>query len=148
MLFWLGTKARRTTFGLGTAGDRLGTDRRRIRRRTATIGVFGFATVQSVRNALADIKRARLSDERLAVWTPSCGSRRERFASRGRENMCRLMCHCVRHISLDNKFGRSVKAIHSFLSHILPPAGSQNALDESHKKPSAQEAARRTGVLA
>ena len=82
VLFWLGTKARRTTFGLGTAGDRLGTDRRRIRRRTATVGVFGFATVQSVRNALADIKRARLSDERLAVWTPSCGSRRERFATR------------------------------------------------------------------
>ena len=27
--------------------------------------------------------------------------------------MCRLMCHCVRHISLDNKHGRSVKAIHS-----------------------------------
>ena len=27
--------------------------------------------------------------------------------------MCRLMCHCVRHISLDNKYGRSVKAIHS-----------------------------------
>ena len=30
--------------------------------------------------------------------------------------MCRLMCHCVRHIGLDNKHGRSVKAIHSFLS--------------------------------
>ena len=30
--------------------------------------------------------------------------------------MCRLMCHCVRHISLDNKYGRSVKAIHS--SHV------------------------------
>ena len=27
-------------------------------------------------------------------------------------------------------------------THILPPAGSQNALDESHKKPSAQQAAR------
>ena len=61
---------------------RLGTDRRRSRQRTATIGVFGFATVQSVRHALADIERARLSDERLAVWTPSCGSRRQRFASR------------------------------------------------------------------
>ena len=34
----------------------------------------------------------------------------------GWENMCRLMCHCVRHIGLDNKHGRSVKAIHSFLS--------------------------------
>ena len=31
----------------------------------------------------------------------------------GWESMCRLMCHCVRHISLDNKYGRSVKAIHS-----------------------------------
>ena len=61
---------------------RLGTDRRRSRQRTATIGVFGFATVQSVRNALADIKRARLSDERLPVRTASCGSRRERFATR------------------------------------------------------------------
>ena len=30
--------------------------------------------------------------------------------------MCRLMCHCVRHISLDNKHGRSVEAIHSLLS--------------------------------
>ena len=27
----------------------------------------------------------------------------------GWENMCRLMCHCVRHVSLDNKYGRSVK---------------------------------------
>ena len=54
----------------------------RSRQRTATIGVFGFATVQSVRNALADIKRARLSDERLPVRTASCGSRRERFATR------------------------------------------------------------------
>ena len=76
------SKARRTTFGLGTASDRLGTDRHRSRQRTATIGVFGFATVQSVRNALADIERARLSEERLAVRTPSCASRRERFASR------------------------------------------------------------------
>ena len=33
-------------------------------------------------------------------------------------------------------------------THILPPAGTQNALDESHKKASAQQAARRTGVLA
>ena len=66
----------------------------------------------------------------------------------GWENMCRLMCHCVRHIDVDNKHGRSVKAIHSFLSHILPPAGTQNALGESHKKASTQQAARRTGVLA
>ena len=34
----------------------------------------------------------------------------------GWENVCRLMCHCVRHIDVDNKHGRSVKAIHSFLS--------------------------------
>ena len=34
----------------------------------------------------------------------------------GWENMCRLMCHCVRHIGLDNKHGRSIEAIHSFLS--------------------------------
>ena len=34
----------------------------------------------------------------------------------GWENMCRLLCHCVRHIGLDNKHGRSVEAIHSFLS--------------------------------
>ena len=32
-------------------------------------------------------------------------------------------------------------------THILPPAGTQNALDESHKKASAQQAAPRTGVL-
>ena len=31
----------------------------------------------------------------------------------GWESMCRLMCHCVRHISLDNKYDRSVKTIHS-----------------------------------
>ena len=31
----------------------------------------------------------------------------------GWESMCRLMCHCVRHISLDNKHGRSVEAIYS-----------------------------------
>ena len=47
-----------------------------------------------------------------------------------------------------NKYGRSVKAIHSFLSNILPPTGTQNALGESHKKASTQQAARRTGVLA
>ena len=34
----------------------------------------------------------------------------------GWENVCRLKCHCVRHIDVDNKHGRSVKAIHSFLS--------------------------------
>ena len=34
----------------------------------------------------------------------------------GWENVCRLKCHCVRRIDVDNKHGRSVKAIHSFLS--------------------------------
>ena len=34
----------------------------------------------------------------------------------GWENLCRLMCHCVRHIGLDSKHGRSVEAIHLFLS--------------------------------
>ena len=34
----------------------------------------------------------------------------------GWENTCRLICHCVRHISLDNKYGRSVEVIHSFPS--------------------------------
>ena len=33
-------------------------------------------------------------------------------------------------------------------THILPPAGTQNALGEGHKKASTQQAARRTGVLA
>ena len=28
--------------------------------------------------------------------------------------MCRLMCHCVRHIGLDNKHGWSIEAMHSF----------------------------------
>ena len=34
----------------------------------------------------------------------------------GWENMCRLLCHCVCHISLSNKYGRSVKTIHSLRS--------------------------------
>ena len=50
------------------------------------------------------------------MWPPSCGSRRERFASRRVGECVSLMCHCVRHIGLDNKHGRSVEAIHSFLS--------------------------------
>ena len=33
-------------------------------------------------------------------------------------------------------------------THALPPAGPQNALDESHKKPSAQQAARSNTLLA
>ena len=41
----------------------------------------------------------------------------------GWENMCRLMCHCVRHISLDYKHGRSVEALHSS-RHVGRPARS------------------------
>ena len=62
----------------------------------------------------------------LLVRTPSCGrscgSRREQterfllFAARRVGECVSLMCHCVRHIDVDNKHGRSVKAIHSFLS--------------------------------
>ena len=68
---------------LGRRREGRGLDRRRSRQRTATIGVFGFATVQGVRPALADIERARLSDERLVVRVASCvcGSCRERFAA-------------------------------------------------------------------
>ena len=54
----------------------------RSRQRTATIGVFGFATVYLVRHALAGIERATCWTDRLAVRTASCGSRRERFAAR------------------------------------------------------------------
>ena len=61
---------------------RLGTDRRRSRQRTVVVSDVSYATVYLVRHALADIKRARLSDERLPVRTASCGSRRERFATR------------------------------------------------------------------
>ena len=51
------------------------------------------------------------------MWTPSSGSRRERFASRRvGEYVWSDVSHCVRHIGLDNKHGRSVEAIHSFLS--------------------------------
>ena len=32
----------------------------------------------------------------------------------GWENVCRLMCHCVRHIGLDNKHGQSVESIQAF----------------------------------
>ena len=65
--------------------------------------------------AIADIERARLSDERLAVRTPSCvwlSSRAFCVPAGGRACVV-LMCHCVRHIDVDNKHGRSVKAIHS-----------------------------------
>ena len=126
MLFWLGTKARRTTFGLGTAGEWLGTDRRRIRRRTATIGVFGFATVQSVRAQCA--RRHQASTPVCPTSGCLCGRLLVALVESvlrpgGWENMCRLMCHCVRHIGLDNKHGRSVEAIHSFLSRWTAGTG-------------------------
>ncbi|EOD17356.1 hypothetical protein EMIHUDRAFT_210007 [Emiliania huxleyi CCMP1516] len=148
-------------FGLGTsAKDRL-----------------RYATVYLVRNALAGIERATCSTERLAVRTPSCGSRRERFAARrvGEHVSSDVSLKtAVRQEELDGERepsevltevseervyrfdGSTVLIIKTDVTyivthqttHILPPAGSQNALDESHKKPSAQEAARRTGVLA
>ena len=103
-----------------SSARRVSLDCRRSRQRTATIGVFGFATVQSVRSALANIKRARLSDERAACCADGFLSlvalAESVLRPGGWENMCRLMCHCVRHIGLDNKHGRSVEAIHSFLS--------------------------------
>ena len=55
VLFWVRDEREGPT---AVKDRRLGTDRRRIRRRTATIGVFGFATVQGVRHALAGIERA------------------------------------------------------------------------------------------
>ncbi len=93
---------------------RLGTDRRRSRQRTVVVSDVSYATVYLVRHALAGIERATCSTDRLAVWTASCGSLVESVLRPGGwESMCRLMCHCVRHVSLDNKYGRSVKAIHS-----------------------------------
>ena len=115
VLFWLGTKARRTTYGLGTASDRLGTDRHHSCQRTATIGVFGFATVQTPKRAQCARRHRASSPVRGAaccadgfLWLSS-----RAFCVPAGVRMCRLMCHCVRHISLDNKYGRSVKAIHS-----------------------------------
>ena len=58
-----------------------------------------------------------LSLSSRAFWRPG-----------GWENMCRLLCHCVRHIGLDNKHGRSVKAIHSFLSRWTVLEGLHGAL--------------------
>ena len=54
----------------------------------------------------------------------------------GWENMCRLMCHCVRHIGLDNKHGRSVdtlvpitlEGLHGALCrHTEEPCGKRRA---------------------
>ena len=78
---------------------RLGTDRRRSRQRTAVVSDVSYATVCLVRHALAGIERATCSTDRLAVWTASCGSLVESVLRPGGwESMCRLMCHCVRHI--------------------------------------------------
>ena len=111
VLFWVRDEGE----GPITVKDRrLGTDRRRSRQRTAVVSDVSYATVCLVRHALAGIERATCSTDRLAVWTASCGSLVESVLRPGGwENMCRLMCHCVRHVSLDNKYGRSVKAIHS-----------------------------------
>ena len=51
--------------------------------------------------------------------------------------MCRLMCHCVRHIGLDNKHGQSVEAIHSFLSRWR--AGTELCADKQ-EEPSGKKA--------
>ena len=107
MLFWVRDEGE----GPITVKDRrLGTDRRRSRQRTAVVSDVSYATVCLVRHALAGIERATCSTDRLAVWTASCGSLVESVLRPGGwENLCRLMCHCVRHVSLDNKYGRSVK---------------------------------------
>ena len=65
------------------------------------------------------LERARLSDD--ATSGLLCGRLLVALVESvlrpgGWENMCRLMCHCVRHISLDNKYGRCVEVIHSFTS--------------------------------
>ena len=79
VLFWVRDEGE----GPITVKDRrLGTDRRRSRQRTVVVSDVSYATVYLVRNALAGIERATCSTERLAVRTASCGSRRERFASR------------------------------------------------------------------
>ena len=58
-------------------------------------------------------------DERLCsgllMRTPPCVALVESVLRPGGwENMCRLMCHCVRHIDVDNKHGRCVEVINSF----------------------------------
>ena len=58
VLGWVGWGLGCSSFEVGSSARRVRLDRRRSRQRKATIGVFGFATVQSVRNALAGIERA------------------------------------------------------------------------------------------
>ena len=78
----------------------------RFRARTFVRAHGRHAIVDSARSAPpACCADGFLSLSSRAFWRPG-----------GCENLCRLMCHCVRHIGLDNKHGRSVKAIHSFLS--------------------------------
>ena len=95
-------------------GRRLGTDRRRSRQRTVFVSDVSYATVYLVRHAGSPAS----SEQRVRPSGLLCGRLLVALVESvlrpgGWESMCRLMCHCVRHISLDNKYGRSVKAIHS-----------------------------------
>ena len=92
---------------------RLGTDRRRSRQRTVVVSDVSYATVYLVRHALAGIERATCSTDRLAVRTASCGSRRERFVARRVGEHVSFDVSLCTSVSLDNKYGRSVKAIYS-----------------------------------
>jgi len=75
----------------------------RFRARTFVRAHGRHAIVDSTRSAPpACCADGFLSLSLRAFWRPG-----------GWENLCRLMCHCVRHIGLDNKHGRSVEAIHS-----------------------------------
>ena len=109
MLFWVRDEREGP---IAVKDRRLGTDRRRSRQRTVVVSDVSYATVYLVRNALAGIERATCSTERLAVRL-LVALVESVLRPGGWESMCRLMCHCVRHISLANKYGRSVKAIHS-----------------------------------
>ena len=78
----------------------------RFRARTFVRAHGRHAIVDSTRSAPpACCADGFLSLSSRAFWRPG-----------GWENLCRLMCHCVRHIGLDNKHGQSVEATHSFLS--------------------------------
>ena len=75
----------------------------RFRARTFVRAHGRHAIVDSTRSAPpACCADGFLSLSSRAFWRPG-----------GWENLCRLMCHCVRHIGLDNKHGRSVEAIYS-----------------------------------
>ena len=135
--------------GLFSFSRWLGTDRRRSRQRTVVVSDVSYATVYLVRHTLSGIERATCSTDRLALLrTASCGSLVESVLRPGGwENMCRLMCHCVRHVSLDNKYGRSVKAIHSSRerwtactelcagTHQEEPYGKKSSMGSENVKP-------------